>query len=273
MPCIQVSPGASAPGPSKTQATYKTEAECLQACTEGACCEGTTCSIKPQCQCQGTGKTFKGAGTVCEPNPCGCCCINEELSPSVATEQQCSAAGGMWKSCDTTPPPILLTVSLTNYTVTIPGGFFAGTRDIDFSCFPSTFLLSQFGSGVFVSQTNPRAFVYASESAADGDFDWRTKCPCKDPALRFLSIHAHPDAVSTRLLASGQRTVLDCSLAPTAQDAFIFRMIPHGQSYDFFNGNAFSVAGFCSGQYSVSGYVSGVGGVNCGTWTIGNPLP
>lgn len=49
---------------------YKTEAECLQACQEGACCEGTTCSVKPQCQCQGTGKTFKGVGTTCEPNPC-----------------------------------------------------------------------------------------------------------------------------------------------------------------------------------------------------------
>jgi hypothetical protein len=52
---------------------YTTEADCLQACKEGACCEGTTCSVKPQCQCQGTGKTFKGVGTTCTPNPCLCC--------------------------------------------------------------------------------------------------------------------------------------------------------------------------------------------------------
>ena len=51
-------------------APFTTEAECLQACREGACCEGTTCSVKPQCQCQGTGKTFKGVGTTCSPNPC-----------------------------------------------------------------------------------------------------------------------------------------------------------------------------------------------------------
>ena len=53
--------------------SYRTEADCLQACREGACCEGTTCTIKPACQCQGTGKVFKGVGTVCSPNPCGRC--------------------------------------------------------------------------------------------------------------------------------------------------------------------------------------------------------
>ena len=55
--------------------SYTTEADCLQACREGACCEGTTCTVKPQCQCQGTGKVFKGVGTVCTAatcTPCGC---------------------------------------------------------------------------------------------------------------------------------------------------------------------------------------------------------
>jgi hypothetical protein len=40
---------------------------------KGACCEGTTCTVKPQCQCQGTEQTFKGVGTTCTPNPCLCC--------------------------------------------------------------------------------------------------------------------------------------------------------------------------------------------------------
>jgi hypothetical protein len=62
MPCRKVS---TYNGVGASSGSYKTEAECLQACREGACCEGTSCSVKPQCQCQGTGKTFKGVGTVC----------------------------------------------------------------------------------------------------------------------------------------------------------------------------------------------------------------
>lgn len=73
MPCYQ--PSSLPSGVTTTGRTgYVTEAQCNQACQEGACCEVTTCSVKPQCQCQGTGKTFKGVGTVCTPNPC--CCPN-----------------------------------------------------------------------------------------------------------------------------------------------------------------------------------------------------
>jgi hypothetical protein len=53
---------------------YRTEAECNQACGEGACCEGTSCTVKPQCQCQGEGKTFKGVGTVCTLGMCTYAC-------------------------------------------------------------------------------------------------------------------------------------------------------------------------------------------------------
>lgn len=77
MTCIQVVSGSPPP----TNATiplasggYATEADCNQACKEGACCESTTCSVKPACQCQGTGKVFKGVGTTCRPNPCGLSC-------------------------------------------------------------------------------------------------------------------------------------------------------------------------------------------------------
>jgi N-acetylmuramic acid 6-phosphate (MurNAc-6-P) etherase len=69
MACYQTSSlpsGISAAG----RTPYKTQAECLQACKEGACCEGTACTVKPQCQCQGAGKTFMGVGTVCSPSPC-----------------------------------------------------------------------------------------------------------------------------------------------------------------------------------------------------------
>ena len=70
MPCYQQTAATFLGLDRRTQTSYATEADCLNACKEGACCEGTTCSIKPACQCQGTGQVFKGVGTVCTPNPC-----------------------------------------------------------------------------------------------------------------------------------------------------------------------------------------------------------
>lgn len=73
MPCYQ---STNLPGGFSTtgRTSYATEADCLQACKEGACCEGTSCTVKPQCQCQGTGKTFQGVGTVCAAGACDCKC-------------------------------------------------------------------------------------------------------------------------------------------------------------------------------------------------------
>lgn len=83
MPCRQASTYNNAHGSgSPSGGGYATEADCLQACKEGACCNGTTCTVKPQCQCNAAaGEVFKGIGTVCSPNPCGpvlCtdCCPN-----------------------------------------------------------------------------------------------------------------------------------------------------------------------------------------------------
>ena len=43
-------------------------------CCGGACCNGTTCSVKPEDQCNAAaGEVFKGVGTVCSPNPCSEC--------------------------------------------------------------------------------------------------------------------------------------------------------------------------------------------------------
>jgi len=89
VPCYQ---STSLPGGVTTtgRTSYKTEAECNEACKEGACCEGTTCSVKPQCQCQGTGKVFKGVGTTCSPNPClygcgGCNSIPASLTATITS--------------------------------------------------------------------------------------------------------------------------------------------------------------------------------------------
>jgi len=72
MPCYQ---STNLPGGVTTtgRTGYRTEAECNQACKEGACCEGTSCTVKPQCQCQGAGKVFKGVGTTCADGICSCC--------------------------------------------------------------------------------------------------------------------------------------------------------------------------------------------------------
>jgi hypothetical protein len=96
MPCYQ---STSLPSGVTTtgRTSYKTEADCLNACKEGACCEGTTCTVKPQCQCQGTGKVFNGVGTTCATNPCNVpCCTGENISCRTdLTEASCIAAGGV----------------------------------------------------------------------------------------------------------------------------------------------------------------------------------
>lgn len=82
MPCYQAGnvPAGYVPIGS---GSYATEADCLNACKEGACCNGTTCSIKPQCQCNAAaGEVFKGVGTVCRPNPCSRCgCETTDYTP------------------------------------------------------------------------------------------------------------------------------------------------------------------------------------------------
>jgi hypothetical protein len=87
MPCVQVSPGAT---PlylgvhSFSSGPHATEEDCLNACKEGACCNGTTCAIRPKCECDAFGYTFKGFGTKCSP-------IYGECPASVCTD--CCSSG------------------------------------------------------------------------------------------------------------------------------------------------------------------------------------
>jgi len=77
MPCRQFSTYEGRTGSGRAGGGgYRTEAECLNACREGACCEGSTCSVKPQCQCQGADKRFQGIGTVCSADTCQFCNAN-----------------------------------------------------------------------------------------------------------------------------------------------------------------------------------------------------
>jgi hypothetical protein len=95
MACFKLSP-SSPFGSARLSGSYATEADCLQACREGACCEGTTCSVKPACQCSGTGKTFKGVGTTCaDASGDSCCKPARAVSINVTFEgwTQCIGTG------------------------------------------------------------------------------------------------------------------------------------------------------------------------------------
>jgi hypothetical protein len=105
MPCYQstnLPSGFSATG----RTSYTTEAECNQACKEGACCEGTSCTVKPACQCQGAGKVFKGVGTTCSSGVCDYCT----------------------GSCSPLPThPVYLSMSVSNFTGPTPRDFAINT--------------------------------------------------------------------------------------------------------------------------------------------------
>lgn len=60
----------------------------------GTCCIGTTCSIRTAGQCATASGSFLG-GSSCAPNPCsGSCCINAICSITASTN--CISSGGAW---------------------------------------------------------------------------------------------------------------------------------------------------------------------------------
>ena len=107
MPCRQASTYNGKTGSGKTGGGgHATEAECNQACQEGACCDGAVCTVKPQCQCQGAGLTFKGVGTTCTSGVCDYCT----------------------GSCSPLPThPVYLSMSISNFTGPTPRDFAINT--------------------------------------------------------------------------------------------------------------------------------------------------
>jgi hypothetical protein len=75
MACFQAGAIGFAAKQAVSTGPFPTEADCLQACKEGACCESNgTCNVRPQCQCQGTGQAFRGVGTTCSAGQCNLFC-------------------------------------------------------------------------------------------------------------------------------------------------------------------------------------------------------
>lgn len=98
MACYQFNTGsaaASAFGVSSDAAalqTYRTQEECLNACKEGACCEGASCSVKPKCRCKCMSNSCCGPDTTTVFGVTGPVCRG-------GTEAECSARGGTWRAC------------------------------------------------------------------------------------------------------------------------------------------------------------------------------
>ena len=91
MPCYQSS---SLPSGTTTagRTPYKTQADCLNACKEGACCEGTTCTVKPQCQCRCASNSCCGPDTMTVNGITGPRCRG-------GTKSECDSRGGTWRPC------------------------------------------------------------------------------------------------------------------------------------------------------------------------------
>ena len=75
---------------------------------DGACCVGTSCTVKTEADCSAIGGTYQGDNTECFPNPCTttqdewACCWHEfgscdDSSCSDTTQQVCNDGGGEWR--------------------------------------------------------------------------------------------------------------------------------------------------------------------------------
>jgi len=137
---------------------------CFSPNLQGACCEGTTCTVKPACECQGTGQTFKGVGTTCATNPCGCC--NADGTP-----KQGSGCAQCWCFCGdgaaAYPRFINVTLSGTYQMfrpkyVAVPGGFQESGREYRDKSFSCSITLSAISTP---SRSNCPGWTYGTGSA------------------------------------------------------------------------------------------------------------
>jgi len=72
--------------------------------TQGACCDGSTCTLTAPGACVPPG-VYHGNGTTCAPNPCvvltGACCANNGTCTEV-TQASCQSSGGSYRGDSTT---------------------------------------------------------------------------------------------------------------------------------------------------------------------------
>ena len=207
----------------------------------------------------------------------GCCCVNG--AGTKRTEQQCAAVGGTWKSylCNSpAPSSILLTLSLNNYSAYLersPTSTAPGVWDFDFMCIKNTYALQKLSSGPYnwgVLATEATVSLLVSTTGGFGPGGSSTTCGCQTPLFLGGSIDAREETISRR---SGSTAAMNCNAGPIlAGNAWGLSFVADGQSYGEVK-EPVPVPGFCSGAYTTGGAVWGPGGVQCGTYTLGNPLP
>jgi hypothetical protein len=245
MPCYQspnFPPGFTTTG----RTSYATEADCNQACQEGACCTGTTCSVKPQCQCQGANQTFKGLGTTC--------------------------------GTSSAPVSIPLTLTMrspfTQFVSRGPSGgsgTASGSWVFDYSCWAASYTLARISNpytwGYVNTQVNISTLVSTSGSFGPGGNS--TSCSCPIPLIQPSAIYTGELTVSRRTTSSGS---VVCGTTWDLNSAWAYDLVPDGQS-PLDVRQPVQVPTFCSGSYRINGTVWGPGDVSHGTFVIGNPLP
>ncbi|HEX6850825.1 MAG TPA: multicopper oxidase domain-containing protein [Candidatus Polarisedimenticolaceae bacterium] len=93
------------------------------ATVSGACCEGSTCSIRTSAGCAAVSGTYQGDGTSCSPNPCvvasGACCAASGLC-SVETQAACQGAGGTYRGDGSTCGAVECSIVLTPFLDPLP---------------------------------------------------------------------------------------------------------------------------------------------------------
>ena len=98
MGCYQFKSGTAAAasfgvsGEAASLTRHRTEADCLNACKEGACCEGGNCTIRPKCRCKCMSNSCCGPDTMSVGGVNGPVCRG-------GTEAECVARGGTWRPC------------------------------------------------------------------------------------------------------------------------------------------------------------------------------
>jgi hypothetical protein len=180
MPCYQTS-NLPAGFVTTGRTVHRTAAECNQACGEGACCEGTSCSVKPACRCQRAGQVFRGVGTVCTPNPCLCCCQffdlhdgGVQVTPNA--DSSCIASNNRAISPCVSYPVVVSVSGVTG--VVVPGepGFLdSGTallRDLSFANTSRTALEICGQSGIFVDGPSQISSGFSVQSSSLTVVSW-----------------------------------------------------------------------------------------------------
>lgn len=218
---------------------------------------------------------FKGVGTTCSGSPCKCCCING-IADTTKGEQDCIAAGGTVNSypCNSPSPlAIPITLSLTNYTAPFQSG--VGVRSYDFSCIRGSWTLVRgnywngVGAGYSFNTQNIGIGFQVTTTGSWSEGYSNTLCTCAVPQIRLGIVACNPDVV-----VAGPSLNCAATSAWGLSNFVALHLKPAGASDTWFTtGWVVSVPELCSSTFNASGEIYGPGDVQCGTFTLGNPLP